>query len=318
MKVRFSAPTSRRGRRLAVAAAALLTTSTVLVGGALAYPNTSDYGSVIDTQGVDDVPGQKDLTQQGWKTDGVKVDVYFNFDDVVTKGGNTLGGCTLFDSTGDGLVNFALCATVGAKDTTTPQASTLYSCKDVRVDRCANGVVLTAPTRSAGTTCAELDKAANPAFVSDLDLDTRVYCSIVLADVGAASAALVNTCAYSSAEPNSDPADCVSAPAKARPSATGVTSVLPNTNITVTGWAAGGIATGDFDKYVFSLYDTADCSNTAIYTQTVAAGSTVATTNTTFSLTVDGTYYWKVVYTGNDLNTAYDIACGTLRTIVDL
>ncbi|MFZ9627888.1 MAG: hypothetical protein ACO3C1_00895 [Ilumatobacteraceae bacterium] len=314
MKTRFSTLTRGR-RRLVVAAAVALATTPLLVGGASAYPDTSYYGSVLDVQGMDDVPGQKDLTQQGWKASATQVDVYFNFDDVVTKGGNTLGGCTLFDSNDNGLANFAMCAVTGAADSTTPQSSTLYSCKDVRADRCANGAVLSGSARSAETTCGYLNKAATPAFVLDADPDTRVYCTIKLADVGAASASLLNTCAYSSAEPNSDPADCVAAPAKARPSATGTDWVYPNATITVTGFATGGLVT---DTVTFSLYDTADCSNTALQSWTLNTAASVSTANTTFALTVDGTYYWKVESTGNDLNNPFSISCGTIRTIVDL
>ena len=93
------------------------------------------------------------------------------------------GGCTLFDSTDDGLANFAMCAITGAKDSTSPQSSTLYSCKDVRTDRCANPTVVVAPVRSAETTCADLNKSQTAAFYADPDNDTRVYCTITLADV---------------------------------------------------------------------------------------------------------------------------------------
>lgn len=310
--------TRRRIRGIGALTAAVLVTATLMVGGADAYPSIDGYSVLSDEQGIDDVPGQKDLTQQGWQLDGDHVDVFFNFDEVVTRGGNTLTGCTLFDSDGDGLTNFALCAVTGARDSSTPQSSTLYSCRDVRVDRCANATVVVAPDRSAETTCGYLNKAQAAAFMSDADADTRVYCTVMLADVGAESAELLNTCAYSSAEPNSDPADCVRAPDKADPSATGATWVYPNATISVTGWAEGGISTGDYDKVQFALYDSADCSTTALYTQTVAAGTSVTTTNTSVKVETDGTYYWHVVYTGNNLNNPFTLSCGTLQTTVDL
>lgn len=308
----------RRIRGAGALTAAVLATATLMVGGADAYPSIDGYSVLSDEQGIDDVPGQKDLTQQGWQLDDGHVDVFFSFDEVVTRGGNTLTGCTLFDSDGDGLTNFALCAVTGARDTSTPQSSTLYSCRDVRVDRCANATVVPLLERSADTTCGYLNKAQTAAFVADPDADTRVYCTVVLDDVGAESAELLNTCAYSSAEPNSDPADCVRAPDKADPSATGATWVYPNATISVTGWAEGGINTGDFDKVQFALYDSADCSTTALYTQTVAAGTTVTTTNTSVKVETDGTYYWHVVYTGNNLNNPFTLSCGTLQTTVDL
>jgi hypothetical protein len=310
---------ARGHRRLVIAAGVALATTPLLVGGASAYPNTDNYSVTVDQQGIDDVPGQKDLTQQGWTldVDGDHVDVFFNFDDVVTKGGNTLTGCTLFDSTDDGLANFAMCAITGAKDSTSPQSSTLYSCKDVRTDRCANPTVVVAPVRSAETTCADLNKSQTAAFYADPDNDTRVYCTITLADVGAETAALLNTCAYSSAEPNSDPADCVTAPAKANPTATGATWMYPNATITVTGWQSGGTNTSGWDQVTFSLYDTSDCSNTALYTQVVQAAASVSTSNTTTAVSTDGTYYWAISYSGNNLNNTFTLACGTVRTIAD-
>ncbi|MGA0894677.1 MAG: hypothetical protein ACO3S5_08620, partial [Ilumatobacteraceae bacterium] len=88
----------RRIRGIGALTAAVLVTATLMVGGADAYPSTDGYSVLSDEQGIDDVPGQKDLTQQGWQLDGDHVDVFFNFDEVVTRGGNTLTGCTLFDS----------------------------------------------------------------------------------------------------------------------------------------------------------------------------------------------------------------------------
>ena len=315
MNHRFTALARGRRRLVAVAAVALAMTP-LLADSASAYPDTTGYRTVLDAQGMDDVPGQKDLTQQGYKTTVSQVDVFFNFDDVVTKGGNTLGGCTLFDSNDNGNANFALCVTTGATDTTTPQASTLYSCKDVRTDRCASGVVLSGSSRSAASTCSAIIKAQAPAFALDADNDTRVYCSVVLADVGATSATLLNTCAYSSAEPNSDPADCVSAPPKARPTATAADWVYPNATITITGWSNTGIET---DTVTFSLYNENTCTATPIYTTTATiASASISTANTTFALTTDGTYYWKIDSTGNDANNPFSIGCGVVTTIVDL
>lgn len=305
-----------KGRRRALVAFAVAAAATpMFVGGASAVFDYTGYRSTLDAQGIDDVPGQKDLTQQGYKEHDGQVDVFFKFDDVVNKGGNTLGACTLFDSTGDGLANFAMCANTGAADTTTPQSNVLYSCKDVRADRCANGVVLTGSSRSAGTNCSYLEKNATPGFVLDTDGDTLVGCSIVLHDVGATSAELLNTCAYSSAEPNSDPADCVSAPPLARPTGAGVDWVYPNATVTVTGFATGGSVT---DVTTLSLYSDASCATTPIYTQNVNTSASVSTSNTSVALTTDGTYYWKVVSSGNDLNRPFTIDCGVIRTIVDL
>ena len=172
--------------------------------------------TIEDQQGANDEPGQKDLTQLTIDYAGAPatVNVIFNLDDTVWTGANTGDGCSLFDTDGDGNVNFALCATVAADGTTAQiQTISLYTCdQDAKPDRCT-GPALVSPT---GSTCtAVIDdndpfSAADPNGPGDFfPDDTVVDCTIPLSEVGALSAVLVNVCSYPSREPNSDPSDCV-------------------------------------------------------------------------------------------------------------
>jgi hypothetical protein len=88
---------------------------------------------------------------------------------------------------------------------------------------------------------------------------------------------------------------------------------VPNDSATITVAAGGGAPTG---SVAFELHDTADCSGTALYTQSVnlPAGSelskTVETTNTT-AYTADKTFYWKVTFTSTNAgHTGASHACG--------
>ena len=170
---------------------------------------------VSDEQGANDEPGQKDLTRLGIDYAGLPTAVWvqFNLDDTAWSGANTGDGCTLFDTDDDLNVNFALCATVSG-DPATIQSTTLYACTaDAKVDRCTGPSLL---TKSATTTCSATISASDPFGPAApngpgdyFPNDAVVTCTILLSDVGAASAELVNVCSYPSQEPNSDPSDCV-------------------------------------------------------------------------------------------------------------
>lgn len=320
---------SHRIRRALVATVGALAASWVLVPSTSATVDTTNYYTVSDDGGIDDEVGQKDLTQQGWTYEDADTRqilvAFFNFDEVVTKGGNTLDGCLLFDANDNDLVDFAQCGTTGKSDVSggAPKASTLYTCKDTRADRCAQATVKLGA--SADTTCYEVDRNAPKGFAGDPDPDTRIYCRVRLTDVGVDSGKgeLLNTCSYPSAEPNSDPSDCVVNPGKAEPTAAGTTSVYPNASITLTDWREGGNAS-TVDFYLYGLGDTG-CTSAEIYHVSVTPiavpmtlTAVAATANTSFALTTNGMYYWKVVYSGNDQNYGVTLDCGTLSTYVEL
>ena len=66
-----------------------------------------------DTAGANDEPGQKDLTQLCVDDAGLptSLQVTWNWDEISVSGANTLDACALFDTDGDGNVNFSLCVT---------------------------------------------------------------------------------------------------------------------------------------------------------------------------------------------------------------
>ena len=161
-----------------------------------------------DTAGANDEPGQKDLTMLCVDTAGLptSLSVLWNWDETSVSGANTLDACALFDTDGDGNVNFSLCVT----DPTDPGSIitvTLYTCGDDKNDRCTSPVT---SVPSFSSTCSTSTQATDP-FPAGANFpnDRVASCNIVLADVGAASATLLDVCSYPSTEPNSDPSDCV-------------------------------------------------------------------------------------------------------------
>jgi hypothetical protein len=168
-----------------------------------------------DDNGPNDEPNQKDLTAQASAFDSASPFHFFStwlWDDTSWSGNNTGDGCSLFDTSNpdDGLVDYAVCVTVGTK-TATELSTRVYSCNDTREDRCAGATLI--GTESTTTWCS-VSSAPGPSDPGFGGTDTQAICDIsqVAADVGVAalgSATLVNSCSYPSQEPNSDPSDCV-------------------------------------------------------------------------------------------------------------
>lgn len=179
------------------------------------YPRQSSAPNLVtalqcinDTAGANDEPGQKDLTQMcvDYANAPTSISVTWNWDEISVQGANTLDACSLYDTDGDGNINFSLCATStdGVHSTTT-----LYSCGDDKPDRCTSPVV-SIPTPNFISTCSVSVQNTDPfAAGSQFPKDLVATCHVVLADVGATSAQLVDVCSYPSQQPNSDPSDCV-------------------------------------------------------------------------------------------------------------
>lgn len=89
----------RRLRTLLLAVA----TSAFAATSALAVPVT-----IVDP-GVNDVPGQRDLTTLTVDTGSNPLAVSWQWDETSGSGANTLDACALFDTDGDGNVNAAVC-----------------------------------------------------------------------------------------------------------------------------------------------------------------------------------------------------------------
>jgi hypothetical protein len=318
-------PGKKRRRRLTVfAPLALLAVASVMLIAASAAPalntDASTYSTLNDAQGANDEPGQKDLTMQGTNTSALPtaINTLWNWDDTSVGGGNTLDGCALFDTdtAGAGLGNAdaVFCATVAnvskANKTLELKFETLYGCGDSRNDRCAQPI--TVKTQSSGTECAlELNSDTNP---FDNSLDTRIFCTVVLADVNATTAALLNTCSYPSGEPNSDPSDCVAVPGKASPTISTAPTLRPQDSATVTSNTNGSVT--------FELYKDAQpdgvCDATELVFSQTDTSSPFATNNTTYDITTDGSYLWKVHYSGDADNNPADSVCGDENYIIDL
>ncbi|MEJ7800634.1 MAG: hypothetical protein WKF60_08950, partial [Ilumatobacter sp.] len=175
----------------------------------------------VDDAGPDDEPGQKDLNALSvdYGAPGASnIVVTFNFDNTSTSGANTLDGCALFDTDGDGFANFAQCQTISSDG---GQVVSQYRCTaDSRADRCAGPEVVSG---FASTSMAAIVPGSDPfqevpSHTSGNTCTTTVACYTddyvvtaniaVLQDFGG-SATLINVCSYPSAEPNSDPSDCV-------------------------------------------------------------------------------------------------------------
>ena len=176
--------------------------------------------AIIDDGGADDEPGQKDLNQMTIDFAPASGDlvVTWNWDDTSVQGNNTLDGCSLYDTNGDGLADYSLCV-IGGGDPVEYESTVLYSCNNSRSDRCAGPTELdrdadgdgTLDSGSFGSACDAAITSGDP-FHAGQD-DFVATCTIDLDDFGgAASAGLINVCSYPSQEPNSDPSDCVVAP----------------------------------------------------------------------------------------------------------
>jgi len=93
-------------------------------------------------------------------------------------------------------------------------------------------------------------------------------------------------------------------------------NLIPNDDANLSGAtsAAGGTITFE----LFSPAD-ADCSETPAYTQTVnvSGPDTYSTTNTTFIASTEGTWRWKVSYSGDANNEGSTSACGVEQFTID-
>jgi uncharacterized repeat protein (TIGR01451 family) len=202
----FDTATKSTVRQIAMAllvACGLLLATAATAGAAYTYVNDED--------GVNDQPGQKDLTRHGVDplSPAGTLLVTWNWDDIAVSGANTEDACALFDTDGDFNVNGALCVTTDG-DPMAETATTAYSCGDDKADRCTQPVGVINPFTSQ---CDVAQTNTDP-FDPDGDAapaDTTAECDVTISDFGAA-AVLVNTCSYPSGQPNSDPSDCVLVP----------------------------------------------------------------------------------------------------------
>jgi len=200
----------------------------------------SNFFTVNDQQGANDVPGQVDLTRMGRDdSDATKYKIFMSWDsiDQWTGTGQTGDACALFDTNGDGNIDFVVCGqitnpdadpTVVSQTGTSPYA---FNCSDKKNDRCTNpsskgytfgqeitsgplGHVSEADRYAnliTGTDPFDSTAANGPGtsypFDSTLEVDIRK-------DFLPDGARLTNVCSYPSAGNggNNNPFDCIVSP----------------------------------------------------------------------------------------------------------
>jgi hypothetical protein len=104
--------------------------------------------------------------------------------------------------------------------------------------------------------------------------------------------------------------------AKQNTAMTTAQNLIPNDDANLSG--ATSTAGGTITFQLFSPND-ATCSETPAYTQTVnvSGPGTYSTTNTTFIASTQGTWRWKVSYSGDANNEGSTSACGVEQFTID-
>jgi hypothetical protein len=191
---------------------------------------------IVDVDGANDDPGQKDVTQFCvglGDNDPVDVHATASLDLTVLDGSNTADLCLLFDSNANGRINVALCTTLSGQPAAVSDVRVL-ACNDSRSSKCAGAVKLNVCSNSGAscladadcgsgetcsatfnTTCTAAQLASDPFVTGDASpIDTVITCAVDLNEFGAegADARLINMGAYSSASLNSDLSDSVLPP----------------------------------------------------------------------------------------------------------
>src|SRR3954467_1618884 len=180
----------------------------------------ANFFTVNDTGGANDAVGQGDLTQMGRDdTDATTYKLEWGWDNITWPGANTGDACALFDTDGDGNINYAVCVEigtgVGGKITQQGGSPTSWTCNDSKPDRCAgpsaalNGAVVGTLGTFLPSPPADLVTSTDPfAAGTATPKDTTIEVHIPLASLPA-GAVLANVCSYPSigSGGNTDPKD---------------------------------------------------------------------------------------------------------------
>ena len=260
-----------------------------------------------DTDPVDDIPDQADMSDMGFDFDHNCVS--WTWDDTLPggagSGGNTGDACALFDTDGDGGNNFALCAQVDANDSPPPDAVfgaegiRFFTCDD-RMDKPLNcwnalevatfdtvGALSVVDDPFAGVSgppaqAGEVHDAADCIGPDCATKDLQFTAHIDLMDFGSATPALTNVCSYPSGPPNSDSKDCI---------------VPPDTGFLVITKDAGGDTTTEFSYNVTPA--------TGLITDSNPLGPITGGTSTNLIAVDEGTYAVSELPTTNwEVDTA--------------
>jgi len=194
------------------------------------FTDSPPSGCFNDSAGVNDEPGQKDLTKACVNYTGLptSLGIDWNWDEIAWSGqGQTGDACSLYDTDDDGFANFSLCVRVSG-DPATFQNHVLFSCTDTKVDRCSGSAIVTNTS-----SCSASVQATDPFPAGDeYPDDTGASCTVNMSDVGGGTASLLDVCSYPSQQPNSDPSDCVFASTASQTGLLEVKKVLSPTDDT--------------------------------------------------------------------------------------
>ena len=199
-----------------------------LVIGLALQPASAAPVTVIDVHGPDDEPGQKDLNSLSVDVASTTADIVVTWTwDIISLGGGTADGCSVFDTDADGNADYVLC--VSWEGNATYASTTVYECGDTSATNCtgsapivgedlnADGDMTDAGEGNLASTCSMAVVTdvfgARPQAQADTTSDAQATCLIDLGDFAGSTATLINVCSYPSSEPTSDASDCVVTPA---------------------------------------------------------------------------------------------------------
>jgi hypothetical protein len=192
----------------------------------------SNYFTVEDQHGPNDVPGQVDLTQMGRDdSDPSKYQIFWSWDSISawTGQGQTGDACALFDTNNDTLIDYAVCARVSNFNADpndvriVPKSASepvyLFHCaaKNQKNDRCAGPVPMDSSSITAGPfppAAANLVTHTDPFAAGEAHPhDTTIRVEIPTAAIPG-NEVLTNVCSYPSAGNggNNNPFDCIVTP----------------------------------------------------------------------------------------------------------
>src|SRR6266542_391941 len=191
----------------------------------------SSFFTVVDQQGANDQPAQSDLSQMGRDdtSDASHLKLFWSWDstDQWSGTGQTGDACALFDTDGDGNINFVVCGEIhNTSPTTVVQGSnpspTVWTCTDNKNDRCTNPTsttftstdvqagILGNPSNATGNLITDTDPFPSGSnYPNDSTLQVNILKSFL-----PTGAILVNVCSYPSIANggNNNPFDCIITP----------------------------------------------------------------------------------------------------------
>ena len=242
-----------------------------LIGALLTAPAVFGHHGfviVLDSGGANDAVDQSDLTILSY--DGSHAGVFsvrWSWDKITFSGANTGDACTLFDTDGDGDINYSLCVQVEDNGSGTAVLAAgfpaLFSCNDARNDRCGTPN----PIALSGTTCTVSTTASDPFGAGEAyPNDTTAECAVPTGAL-AGTPVFTTVCSYPSAGNggNNNPVDCVVPPG----------TVVADLNATLTDGTTS-VAQGGSTVYTLTVRDPGpNHGHNAILQMPVATGITM-------------------------------------------